>query len=277
MAGRVGPHRESHEPRLKAEMFSNITPVTGYLEWDGTTGIGAEWGMDSNDNFGDCGAAATDHYNMAKVQDYAQYGQLGMPQYEGTLGTYGAYGIAQGETPLVPSPVGPIPDQGVDNATWLAFLYKKGIIDGYAEVDDNVLDWFTQTFRGVILGLVIDGNQAISDFDANPKVPWDAMGQSDGHDTLGIITHADGSGSLVTWGGVQPYTLAFRQTNITDRWVIFDHDDPNVNWTELQSALDEVHGVVTPPVPPTPQETPENIFERIEKYVAREFERLSAA
>src|ERR1035438_5107547 len=170
MAGRVGPHRESHEPRLLAHtlLSDGVSPVSGYLEWDGTTGVGENWGMDSNDVFGDCGAAATDHYNMAKVQDYAQYGQLGMPQYEGTLGTYGAYGIAQGETPLVPSPVGPIPGQGVDNATWLGFLYKKGIIRGYGEVVDEHVDWFTQTFRGIILGLAIDGNVASQDFDDYP-------------------------------------------------------------------------------------------------------------
>ena len=72
-------------------------------------------------------------------------------------------------------------------------------------------------------------------------------------------------------------TKAFRNTNITDRWVIFDEDDPNVNWTALQNALDSIHGVIAPPVPPTPQETPENIFERLAAYVEREFARLSAA
>lgn len=272
--GRVGPHRESHEPRLLASKFvsDGLVPVQGYLEWDGTTGVGEDWGMDGNDVWGDCGSAATDHYNIAKTQSYAQYGQLGMPKYAGTLGTYWAYGLAQGEVGQPPHTPDQ-PDQGVDNATWLAFLYKQGIIDGYAEVTDDVYDWFAQTFRGAILGLAIDGAKAQQEFSIWPKVPWTAMPKQDGHDTLGIITHSDGSGSLITWGAVQPYTLGFRQTNWTDMWVIFDHDDPNVNWSELQQALDEVHGVVT--LLPRENER-EGFFERVETYIEKEFARLSA-
>lgn len=266
MAGRFGSLRESHEPRLKARDFLVASPTTGYLEWDGSVGIGEQWGMDHNgpdvDNpkwapngLGDCGAAATDHYNMAKLQSYSAYGQLGMPQYAGTMGTYFAYGVAQGE---VGTPVPSEPDFGVSNATWLAFLYKQGIIDGYGEVEDDETDWFTQTFRGCLLGLSIDGMLASQLFDDYPRKPWNVMAMADGHDTLGLITHSDGSGALITWGGVQPYTLEFRNTNITDRWVIFDNDDPNVNWPALQNALTEIHGTVTP--------VKEDFLERLEEF-----------
>jgi hypothetical protein len=214
--------------------------------------------MDLNDVFGDCGAAATDHNNMAKLQSYSAYGQLGMPKYEGTLGTYGAYGLAMGFLPLVPSPVGLIPDQGVDNASWLGFLYKQGIIKGYGEVPLDSLDSFAQTGRGVILGLSLDAQEAVGDFNTTPRTPWNSMAQTDGHDTLLIQTHADGSGALITWGGVQPFTLFFRETNITDAWIIFDADDPNVDWNALESALAEVHGIlpeapVSPVSPPVPK------------------------
>lgn len=242
-SGRVGPHRESHEPRLDATKFLSM-PSSGFVEWDGTVGIGENFGMDFNDEFGDCGAAATDHYNMAKVQNYDLYGQLGMPKYEGTLGTYGAYGVSMGFTPLVPSPVGPIPDNGVDNSSWLGFLYKQGIIKGYGEVPLTSLDQFAPVGHGVILGLMIDPLVSQQDFDDFPRKPWDEMAPVDGHDTLLIQTHADGSGALVTWGSVQPFTLKFRQNNITDAWIIFDEDDPNVDWAALQSALDEIHGVL---------------------------------
>jgi hypothetical protein len=246
-AGRVGPHRESHEERLLAHLFlaDGVTPIEGYLEWNGTQNIGEHWGMDGNDVWGDCGAAMTDHAEMAEAQNAQLVGQLGRPHFNGTLGTYWAYGISQGEVGQPPNQPDQ-PDQGVDNASWFAFLYKLGIIKGYGEVQDDVFDWFAQTFRGGCVGQGLDGQIASNDFNASPRIPWDSMDQPDGHDTLTIITHADGSGACVTWGAVQPYTANYRRTNWQDRWVVFTADDPNVNWPKLQAALDEVHGVVTP-------------------------------
>lgn len=239
--GRVGPHRESHEPRLLASKFlaDGVQPVEGFLEWNGTEKIGERWGMLGNDVYGDCGPAATSHNNMAKA-DKQIGGQLGRPKFDGVLGTYFAYGRAMGEP-------GPRPDNGVDNKTWLGFLYTQGLIYGYGEVPLGSLDWFAQQAHGAICGLIIDGNQAISDFQQSPKVPWSEMpGASDGHDTLLIQTHADGSGGLVTWGAVQPFTEDFR-AQITDAWIIYDQNDPTVDHVALQSALADVHGTDTPP------------------------------
>ena len=211
-----------------------IQAPTGFFEWDGTHSITA-WDMEGNDKWCDCGFAALDHYNDAKMGDVLGAGSFGWPRFDTLLDAYFAYGIAQGEP-------GPQPDQGVDNATMLGWAYKNQLIDGYAEVPFASLDWFAQQFKGVLVGIFFDGQQAIKDF--NMHIPWDAMPNgSDGHDTLGIITKADGSGSLVTWGGLQAYTPAFRTTNFQDAWVILDKDDTFVNWAALQSALDEVHGI----------------------------------
>ena len=107
------------------------------------------------------------------------------------------------------------------------------------------------------MGLVIEGPVAIADFNATPRKPWDQMGFTDGHDTLGIQTHADGSGTLVTWGGLQPYTADFRAKHFQDAWVIFDSDDSFVDWVALEAALTEVHGPHTNPVPiPDPPVAP---------------------
>ena len=245
-AGLVGPHRESHEPRLLATEFTLGAPVAGFLEWVGTHGVGEKWGMDANDKWGDCGAAATDHNNIAKQQNPQLVGTLGRPKFNGTLGTYFAYGTAMGEP-------GPQPDQGVDNASWLAFLYKQGIIYGYGEVPLKYLDWFAQTARGAICGLVIDGPTAISDFQTSPKTPWGPMpNASDGHDVLLISTYANGNGEFVTWGAVQPFWEQFR-VQITDAWIIYDADDPLVDHAALQAALADVHGtVVATPVETSP-------------------------
>lgn len=252
--GKVGPHRESHEPCLLVSKFlvDGVTPLDGFLEWNGTGAIGERWGMLGNSAFGDCGPAATSHNNMAKADK--QIGNtLGKPKYDGVLGTYFAYGRAMGEP-------GPRPDNGVDNKTWLGWLYTQGIIYGYGEVPLDALDWFAQQAHGAIVGLLIDGKQAIADFQQQPKVSWGAMPNAqDGHDTLLIQTNTDGSGGLVTWGAVQPFTQDFRQ-QITDAWIIYDRNDPTVDHSALQAALADVHGVDTP----EPVESPsEGVWERI--------------
>jgi hypothetical protein len=225
-------------------LTGGIVPTEGYVEWSGVQPIGDNWGMDGNDVWGDCGPAATDHYNMAKKGLRDILGSLGRPHFDGTLGTYWAYGLAQGEHGQPPDPKDK-PDYGVDNATWLGFLYKLGIIKGYGEVEDNVFDWFVSNFHGGIVGQGLDGTTASNDFESTPRIPWSPMPQVDGHDTLVIVTHADGSGSMVTWGGVQPYTLPYREQNWQDRWTVFDKDDARVNWPALKEALDEIHGEVT--------------------------------
>src|ERR1035441_3482981 len=143
--------RESHEPRLMLSLFKTAGDP-GYQEWDGTHGL-TENGMDGNSQFSDCGAAAVDHGNAAKADDVSIVGTLGEPVFAGTLPTYFAYGIAMGEP-------GPQPDQGVDNASWLAFLYKNGIIDGYGEVPLTELDVYAQDFNGLLVGVALDDNRS---------------------------------------------------------------------------------------------------------------------
>ena len=272
-AGRIGPHRESHEPRLDATKFVTATP-SAYVEWDGTVNDQGQpidlSGVDGNDVWGDCGPTATDKNNCTKVGDHAAYGQLGMPKFAGTLGTYWAYGLAQGETGQPPNQPDQ-PDNGVDNASWFGFLYKNGIIDGYGEVPLTALDQFAATGHGLVVGLQINDQQAIDDF--NSGRPWDVMENiTGGHDTLLVKLHTDGTGSLLTWGKAQPFTVAFRNHNFTDAWIIWDKDDPSVDWTALQAALDEVHGVLgaaPTDVPRTPESTVQRVLKEAEEYAQK--------
>lgn len=250
-AGRVGPHRESHEPRLQAHEFlaAGMRPIKGFIEWNGTHNI-VNWGMADNARWGCCGFAAWLHYNMAKLVAAGKV-VVGTelttwaPNFHALLPAYWGYGLYKGEVGQPPDQPDQ-PDQGVDNASMLGWAYKLGFIKGYGEVHDDVFDWFVQTFNGGLIGQALDGPVAQQDFEATPRIPWDTMAKQDGHDTLVIVTHADGSGVEVTWGGLQPYTLGYRLTNWTDRWTIFDEDDPAVNWPLLKEALDEIHGKVTP-------------------------------
>ena len=250
-AGRVGPHRKSSEPRLDATLFlaPGVTPMAGYLEWDGSSGI-TDWGMDYNDRWGCCGFAGLDHINVAKSGNVALIGQFAAPKFATLINAYWQYGLDQGEVGQPPNTPDE-PDQGVDNATVLAWAFKNGLIYGYGQVPLDHLDWYAQTGRAVLVGLTVDGQLASQCFEAVPRQPWDAMPDAqDGHDTAVVVTHADGSGALVTWGGLQPYTLAFRETNFQDAWIIYDEADPLVDHDALQAALADVHGIIAPPVEP---------------------------
>ena len=238
-SGLVGPHRESHEPRLDVRNFVRLDGPAQAPSWDATNGL-TDWGMDENDAYGDCGAAATDHAMMAQTGSYGQYGQLGMPQFAGTLATYCAYGKAMGEAPNHAD----CPDDGVDNASWLGFLFSHGIITGYAEVPLSQIDHYGALFKGCILGVVIDGQQAIHDFESH--VPWGAMPNArDGHDVLYVAT-----GKVVTWGGLEALGPDF--AGMQDAWVILDPDDPNVDGPALRAALAAVHGTIAPAGPTGP-------------------------
>jgi hypothetical protein len=248
LAGKVGPHRESHEPRLDARLFlpDELQPVSGYLEWDGIGTVGEDWGMDGNDVWGDCGPASVDHYDIAKAQNPALVGSLGRPKYDGTLGTYWAIGLANGEVGTPPNPPDE-PDEGVNNANMLGLLYKWGIIYGYGEVPLDQLDWFASQARGAVIGLNVNSNQVINDFNAQPKIPWGTQNDVNaGHDVLLIKTTTSGGGRVITWGAQQPFSVEFRPF-ITDAWIIYDKDDPNVDHTKLLAALADVHGTVTSP------------------------------
>jgi hypothetical protein len=261
--GLIGPHKESHEPSLHADLFYDplkiqarpVNLLSGYRDWDGTHGI-TDWGMDCNgpdsnnpaaypNGLGDCGAAATDHGNVAKSGSMSVYNQLGTPKFNGTVPTYFAYGVWNGESGQPPAPSNE-PDQGVSNNTWLQFLWINGIIDGYVEVPLNSLDLYASAGSGLLCGIQLY-DTAQDDF--QNQIPW---GENDeqpdpelGHDVWLIKTGADGGGAVVTWGAVQPFTLTFRQRNITDLWMVTDKDDPAVNDAALQAALTALNGTGT--------------------------------
>ena len=76
-------------------------------------------------------------------------------------------------------------------------------------------------------GLLIGQNlpdSAEADFEATPPVPWGSPGEApdnrEGHDTWLIKTHADGTGELITWGGLQPFTATYPRDFITDAWMV---------------------------------------------------------
>lgn len=240
-AGLKGGVKESHEPRLVMGQFHpHGEPPPAPAEWDGTHGI-TKWGMDGNDRYGSCGAAATDHYNVAAANDTTLIDTLGQPKFDGVLATYFAYGISQGEP-------GPEPDQGVENASWLAFLRANGIIEGYGEVPLDQIDRYAVLFGGLLMAVSLPPN-ADSDFEQVPPIPWGSPGEdpdpSMGHDVVFIQYDADG-GHVVTWGGLEPITPDFIARYVTDCWAIFDSAtarEAGFDEVAITSALDSIGGV----------------------------------
>jgi hypothetical protein len=289
-AGRRGIFRESHEPRLAIENLihddrkKDVT--TAFLKFDHSGGR-TSWGMDNNgpdptnppafpDGMGDCGIAMIDHGGQV-LSDFEQ----AIGAYFAAFGwsvpeAYWAYGIANGETGTPPAPANE-PDQGVDNATLFAWLYKIGAIDWYAEIPIKSLDYYANLFEVAAIGQLLD-DDAEADFEASPRVPWgsrpgDRPDPSEGHDTLVVAGDGEGGGVLVTWGGTQPFVLQYRNRNVTDAWVFGKRGDPNINWAAMDAALLAVHGTIrpaaTPPAPvpapaaPTGTSTAESLWEEL--------------
>jgi hypothetical protein len=236
---------ESHQPALMMSALM-AAPLVAPASWDGRHGIGdSDWGMDLNNRYGCCGAAAVDHGEMAKSGNAALYGTLGQPTYPGTIQTYFAYGLAMGEVGQPPN-APTEPDQGVMNSTWCGWLYEQGIIDGYGEVPLDEVHAFSAAFGGVLLGI-----HCGADFqDLFARVaPWGSTSSPPeptmGHDIYLCDYAADGSGGVITWGHRQPITASFISTYVTDAWVFFDKDtDPLVDQAAMKDALNSIHGTV---------------------------------
>lgn len=256
-AGRRGnKHPIVHVPELRLKLFKTGQAVPP-PEGDVTQGR-TDWGMDDNDRLGCCGPAATDHNVMAKIGPSAQPNQLGGV---GVDSLYFRYGKSMGEA-------GDQPDQGVDNATWLKFLFDLGIIEGFAELDKDDLNEVRQAmldYRGVICGLQLT-DDAEADFEATPPVPWqvtpaDQPDPAAGHDTL-LVKYNPTGGTLVTWGGLQDFLMDFETGGgFTDCWVILTKEDAARTGVDLAALQDKIRawgGVVKPPPAPAPAPAPGN-------------------
>lgn len=212
--------------------------------------------MLGNDQYSDCGPAATMHYRMAKA------GQVIPSITESTtLTLYRAYGEAMGW--------GKDADQGVSNDTWLKFLFDEGIIEGYAELDASNLDEVHQAmldFRGVLVGCSLT-DDAEQDFEATPPVPWqvtpdDQPDPQEGHDILAVKYDPNGE-TMVTWGALQEVLVDWEQGEAyagdLECWVIVTSEDAEragVDLAALRQVILAHGGKVTPAPTPAPAPAP---------------------
>jgi len=259
-AGKRGGLRESHEPLLDITLFDDGAVET-FAKWNCTFGR-TDWGMDNNgpdptnppafeEGLGDCGFAGVDHGAVAALG--LQPGQFFTKWFPSLVAAYFAYGVAQGEVGQPPAQPDQ-PDQGVDNKTLLGWLYKLGIIKGYAEVPLKLVDHYGPQFFGLLIGQRLD-DDCEQLFEADPKIAWGSQNESpdpqEGHDTWLIAGDGQGGGLEVTWGGLQPFVKEYRERNWTDAWAIWFTGEPPA---ALQKALHALHGVGETETPETATE-----------------------
>lgn len=260
---RTGRKPARHIPELAIDNFrSGVRANEGATSGDVTNGITA-WGMLRNDQLGDCVPAATEHYRMAK----GIFPGDAAPTDTETADLYFAYGVDQGEP-------GPQPDDGVEIATWLQWLFAQteaaklagdDIVEyAFAEITNlapSNLGVEMLEFRGVILGvnLTDDAQQLF------PNSPWTVANgeQPDPNEGHGVL-HAkfDNSaqlGTCVTWGALEGMTYPWMSACVEEAWVIVTREDAQnsgVDFDALVAAIKALGGDVGPTPAPLPEPTP---------------------
>lgn len=180
------------------------------------------FGMDGNDQYGDCVFAGAAH--MEQVWSTLT-GQPFVPTTEQVLAEYSRLtGF---------NPADPNTDQGaVESDTWAAWqsggLFGRKIlgfvgVNPGSEVEVKQAVWF---FGGSMLGLdlpISSQNQQVWDVPPGGAVGDGAPGSWGGHCTL--VAMADPAGvSMVTWGAIKRATWAFMAAYCTEAYALLSPD-----------------------------------------------------
>lgn len=280
-AGKRGLNKIVQVPELRLSNFKGgVHKVTPPPDSADVSGGLTSWGMLGNDTYGDCGSAGFYHGLMAKAlmanntaTDYLQAAWepgFTVPTDSIVEATYFAYGRAQGEP-------GEQPDEGVDNATWFAFLKQLGIVELAAQIDPHNRAEFKQAmidFKGVEIGVALtdDAEQAFE-----TGQPWDVSPSSqpnpqEGHDIL-VVKYDPQSLTVVTWGGLQECTIAWEDAEIDqymDAWVFFTKEDGARAGVDVDALEAEMNSWIQSS--PFPQKSG-SWFREAEEWLKREFKK----
>ena len=229
---------------------------------DVTGGIPAQgWAMLGNgpdptcttypNGVGDCTFAGRQHYRMAKA---AGYGETETWETSNELvAEYLAYDDGQ--------------DEGAVISSLLLSWYKAGKILAFAPVDHTspaAVDSAMQAFHGVYVGvdLTDDADQLFGE-----GLPWTVANgeQADPNDGHCIVkVKADGSqlDGYVTWGALQPATVAWTAACLQEAWVIITSEDEaaKIDLAALRADINALGGTGGAPEPaPVPAPSPEPV------------------
>jgi hypothetical protein len=236
---KLGRKPNSGKPRVK--LTAELVPAAAYnppASVDYYSKVpAASWGMDGNDQYGDCTCAEVDH--TTKTRQVA----AGNPEVKSSASEVLAlYTAVTGFNPNDPNT-----DQGAEMQAVRDYWRKTGATLGgkdhkillFAEVehqDDMLIRWCVDRFGAVGLGINFPAS-AMAQFNAGQ--PWDVVKGSaiEGGHAISMVGYDAKFAYIVTWGKVQPMTWAFFDTYVEEAWV--DLDDSFVNSVNGQDPLSE--------------------------------------
>lgn len=207
----------------------------------------ADWGMDGNDTYGDCGVAGCNHLLMAAAASAGKAETF--PTADQVVSFYLTY--TGGE------------DTGVVLSDFLAYVRSKGFyghtVSAYAPVkvhDVPTLQAALWLYDAVYTGISV--TQGMMDaFQAGR--PWDSKavrGQSIGGHCVPGVGYSDEGLTVITWGQPQLVTWPAWHKISTEAWAVIPGelsggDGHGVSLAALQSDLDKLD-VPSPAPAPAP-------------------------
>lgn len=210
--GRIHDHTPPPVPDLARYATKPLPAPTASVAVPG--GNVADWGMDGNDQWGDCTIAGVDHIDRADSTIAEE--PYRAPALHAVEQTY--FGLTGGaDSGLVMSKV---------LKAWRASGLFGRKLAAYAPVHaqnttmvQQCIDWFGAAYLGVNLPA-----PAQTQFKADGSGVWDLTGTADddkilgGHCIVGVGYGEDGRTQAVTWGAVVTITPAWWQKYVEEVW-----------------------------------------------------------
>ena len=226
---------------------------------DVTGGIpGQGWAMLGNgpdptcttypDGVGDCTFAGREHYRRAKAAAYHE-AETWETSNE-LVAEYLAYDHGQ--------------DEGAVISDLLMAWYAAGKILAFAPVDHSspaAVDSAMQAFHGVYAGvnLTDDADQLFSEGRPWTVANGEQADPDDGHCIVKVKADGGQLDGYVTWGALQPATVAWTAACLQEAWVILASEDEaaKIDLAALRADIDALGGTGGAPEPaPVPAPTP---------------------
>jgi hypothetical protein len=216
----------------------------------------AEWGMDGNDSYGDCGVAGCNHLLMAAAADTRETESF--PTADQVVSYYLTYTGGQ--------------DSGVVLSDFLAYVRKTGFyghtVSAYAPVQVHDVPTLTTAlwlYDAVYTGITV--TQGMMDaFQAGQ--PWDltaAQGEAIGGHCVPGVGYSDEGLTVITWGEPQLITWPAWHAVSTEAWAVIpgelaSGDGRGVSLADLTADLDKLD---VPSPAPAPQFGPPGLLAEV--------------
>lgn len=218
---KLGKKPARHDPRtLKLAKYLTSLPLPPATPIDWSLPIvkaGVQWGMDGNDQYGDCFWAMFAHTVMTWTGN-VDINNIVIPTTDEVLAAYSA---ATGFKASDPST-----DQGTDMLAGLNFLRTTGMaghkIGAYMAV--NPKDHIEVMSALYLFGALLVGVQFPSDW-MDAQI-WDVSSAAieGGHAIPGIIADTTTGPTIVTWGELRQMTWAGFDQNVDELYVTLPQD-----------------------------------------------------